>query len=71
MPALAVAPGPLRKAAEKRGAVLQKDAAKRGIPYFAAYGAEEVATNAVRVKTLARSEETSLEVEAIPNFVKA
>ena len=47
-----------------------KDAVKRGIPYFAAYGADEVANNAVRVKTLATSEETALEVSAIPNFVR-
>lgn len=47
-----------------------KDAVKRGIPYFAAYGANEIANNAMRVKTLAIGEETALEIEAIPNFVK-
>ena len=47
-----------------------KDAVKRGIPYFAAYGADEIANNAVRVKTLATGEETGLEVSAVHNFVK-
>lgn len=37
-----------------------KDALKRGIPYFAAYGAEEVANNTLRLKTLATSEEAQV-----------
>lgn len=46
-----------------------KDAVKRSIPYFAAYGADEIANNAVKIKTLAASEESAVEVEAIPNFI--
>jgi histidyl-tRNA synthetase len=37
-----------------------KDALKRGIPFFAAYGPEEVAKGEVRLKTLATSEEAVL-----------
>ncbi len=37
-----------------------KDAVKRGIPYFFAYGADEAASGAVKLKKLATSEETSL-----------
>ena len=34
-----------------------KDAVKRGIPYFVAYGADEVTSKSVRMKTLATGEE--------------
>ncbi len=47
-----------------------KDAVKRSIPYFAAYGADEIANNSMRVKTLATGEETGLALEALPNFVR-
>lgn len=46
-----------------------KDAVKRGIPYFSAYGADEIANNSLRVKTLATSEETGLSIDALPNFL--
>ncbi len=47
-----------------------KDAVKRGIPYFAAYGADELANDTLRIKTLATGEETGLPLTAVPNFVK-
>ncbi len=37
-----------------------KDAVKRGIPFFAAYGVDEVASRVVRLKTLATGEENVL-----------
>jgi histidyl-tRNA synthetase len=37
-----------------------KDAVKRGIPLFVAYGSEEVANQSVRLKTLATSEEEAI-----------
>jgi histidyl-tRNA synthetase len=37
-----------------------KDASKRGIPFFVAYGSEEVAKQSVRLKTLATGEEIIL-----------
>ena len=43
-----------------------KDAVKRGIPFFAAYGADEVANNTIRMKTLATSEETGLPITELP-----
>ncbi len=43
-----------------------KDAVRRGIPYFAAYGANEVADQIVRLKTLATGEETTLSLPEIP-----
>ncbi|MSU74395.1 histidine--tRNA ligase, partial [Candidatus Kaiserbacteria bacterium] len=39
-----------------------KDAVKRGIPHFVAYGANEISTQTVRVKTLATSEEADLSI---------
>lgn len=39
-----------------------KDAVKRGIPYFIAYGTDEVASGTPRLKTLATGEEDSLSV---------
>jgi len=42
-----------------------KDAVKRGIPYFVAYGKDEVESGAVRLKTLATSEESSVSAEEL------
>ncbi len=47
-----------------------RDAAKRGIPFFAAYGADEIANNVLRVKTLSTGGETGLAIDALPNFVR-
>ena len=49
-----------------------KDAVKRGIPYFVAYGSEEVASGTIRVKNLEKSTEetipaSSLSVHLRPN----
>lgn len=38
-----------------------KDAVRRGIPYFLAYGKDEEKSNMIRVKNLAKSEEESIE----------
>lgn len=46
-----------------------KDAVKHGIPYFAAYGADEIANNSVRIKTLSTGEETGTSVDLIATFV--
>lgn len=43
-----------------------KDAVKRGIPYFVAYGANEVVNKSVRMKTLATGEEVVLPVSDLP-----
>lgn len=43
-----------------------KDAVKRGIPLFIAYGANEVASQTVRMKILATGEETGLPVSELP-----
>ena len=43
-----------------------KDAVKRGIPLFIAYGADEVANQTVRMKILATSEEVALPVSELP-----
>ncbi len=43
-----------------------KDAVKRGIPLFVAYGADEVAKKTVRMKTLATGEEVILPVSELP-----
>lgn len=48
-----------------------KDAVKRGIPYFAAYGADEVANSTVRMKVLATSEEVELSVNELPARLRA
>ncbi len=47
-----------------------KDAVKRGIPFFAAYGADELANNAMRVKTLSTGVETAFSIDALPSFVR-
>ncbi len=46
-----------------------KDAVKRGIPHFVAYGKNEADAGTVRVKTLATSEEASLPVGAVAEYV--
>jgi histidyl-tRNA synthetase len=43
-----------------------KDAVKRGIPLFIAYGADEVRTQNVRMKVLATSEEVGLPISELP-----
>ncbi len=48
-----------------------KGAVKRGIPYFAAYGADELANNSIRVKTLATGIESGMALDALPNFVRS
>lgn len=47
-----------------------KDAVKRSVPYFVAYGAEEVASGSVRVKTLAASSETTLSVSELGAWLR-
>ena len=42
-----------------------KEAVRRGIPYFLAYGEEEAKTGSVRVKKLASGEESSLEAGSV------
>ena len=48
-----------------------KDAVKRGIPLFIAYGADEVASQTVRMKILATGEETGLPISELPVRLKA
>ncbi len=48
-----------------------KDAVKRGIPFFAAYGADEVVSNTVRMKILATGEEVGLPVSELPARLRA
>ena len=48
-----------------------KDAVKRDIPLFIAYGAEEVANNTVRMKILATGEETALPVNELSVRLRA
>ena len=48
-----------------------KDALKRGIPFFIAYGADEVASNTVRLKTLATSEEKVLPFSELSKSILA
>src|SRR3989344_2132668 len=43
-----------------------KDAVKRGIPFFVAYGADEITNNTVRMKILATGEEVGLPVTELP-----
>ena len=43
-----------------------KDAVKRGIPLFIAYGADELANNTVRMKTLATGEESAFPIDDLP-----
>ena len=48
-----------------------KDAVKRGIPFFVAYGANEIANNTARVKILTTSEEVGLPVSELPSYVQS
>jgi histidyl-tRNA synthetase len=47
-----------------------KDAVKRGIPYFAAYGAQELKSGSVRVKTLASGEESQVLTGAVTRRIQ-
>jgi histidyl-tRNA synthetase len=46
-----------------------KDAVKRNIPYFSAYGANEVADNTLRIKTLASGVEASLSAPELASWL--
>jgi len=46
-----------------------KDAVKRGIPYFVAYGSEEEAKRSAKVKTLATGAEEEVQVETVAQHV--
>jgi histidyl-tRNA synthetase len=48
-----------------------KDAVKRDIPLFVAYGADEVRSQTLRMKTLATGEETGLSVSELPIRLRA
>lgn len=48
-----------------------RDAVKRDIPFFAAYGADEAANGIVRLKTLATGEETVIPVSDIPRHLQS
>jgi len=48
-----------------------RDAVKRGIPFFAAYGANEAANQTVRLKTLATGEEVVLPVSELAARLRA
>ncbi|MDP1689725.1 MAG: histidine--tRNA ligase [bacterium] len=48
-----------------------KDAVKRGIPFFAAYGADEIANNTIRMKILATGEENGLPVSDLPKRLRS
>lgn len=48
-----------------------KDAVKRGIPLFMAYGANEVSSQTARLKVLATGEETALPVSELPIRLKS
>lgn len=48
-----------------------KEAVRRGIPYFLAYGEEEAKTGTVRVKTLATGEEAVLEIGSVSTKILA
>ncbi len=47
-----------------------KDAVKRGIPLFSAYGTNEVASQTVRIKVLATGEEIAASVSEVPMRIK-
>lgn len=48
-----------------------KEAVRRGIPYFLAYGEEEAKTGSVRVKTLASGEESSLKAGSVGTKIRS
>ena len=47
-----------------------KDAVKRGIPFFVAYGADEIANGKVRMKVLATGEEKEIPVSEIAPMIR-
>ncbi|MGB4076806.1 MAG: histidine--tRNA ligase [Minisyncoccia bacterium] len=47
-----------------------RNAVRRGIPYFLAYGAQEEKSSMVRIKDLARSEEESIEENQVVPFLR-
>lgn len=48
-----------------------RDAVKRGIPLFVAYGADEIANNTIRMKILATGEEAGLAITELPARLRA
>lgn len=48
-----------------------KDAVKRSIPFFIAYGADETENQTVRIKTLATGEEKSIAVSELPAYFRS
>src|SRR3989344_2859261 len=48
-----------------------KDAVKRDIPFFAAYGADEIANNTIRMKILHTGEEVGLAATEVPARLRA
>ena len=46
-----------------------KDAVKRGIPFFTAYGADEITNKSIRLKTLATGEETVLPISELSSKI--
>ncbi len=48
-----------------------RDAVRRGIPYFIAYGTEEATTGIVRIKALATTEENEVPVSDIAEYIAA
>ncbi len=47
-----------------------KDAVKRGIPFFVAYGADEISNQTVRMKILATGEEKTVTISKLPVLLK-
>lgn len=47
-----------------------KDAVKRGMPYFVAYGADEAASGSLRLKTLATSSEAVVAADTLATTIK-
>jgi histidyl-tRNA synthetase len=48
-----------------------RDASRRGIPYFIAYGEQEASSDIVRIKTLAQSEEGEISKDEVADFIKS
>jgi histidyl-tRNA synthetase len=48
-----------------------KDAVRRGIPLFAAYGRDEIANNSLRLKALATETEEAMALEQVPARLSA
>lgn len=47
-----------------------RDASRRGIPYFIAFGEQEASSGTVRIKTLASSEEKEISKDKVVAFIK-